>query len=364
MSRNGKARVRSERYNSDGTALPDRRPSSAAASATGKQAGVEQPPLELSADDQRHLATYERRLQLVRDRTTGVARGYITGFFLSGRGGISKSYTVEDELKRLNANYHLSNSRMTGRGLYDVLADYPSAIHIIEDVERLLRDANGVGVLRSALWGQRRERDRGPMERWITWDAHGHHLKTLFTGGIIVISNRPLLSEPELQALKTRIPCDHLTPGDPEIRAMMRSIALKGFEDSRGRKMTPRECWEVCEYFNAESLALHHPLDIRALVLSFSAYIQWSEGDAGCHWRDAVSALIRERATVFREEVDVGSREVRIQRELEIVREILAETTDPAAQYERWKERTAGKSIATWYRRKEQFLNSHFSIEK
>lgn len=366
MSRsNGKARMRTERCNSDGMAPSGHRISSAVPSTTGNQASAEQScPLVLSDDDQRHLAGYEKRLQLVRDRVAAVAHGYITGFFLSGPGGISKSYTVTTELKRLQANFRVSNSRMTGRGLFDVLAEYPSATHVLEDVEGLLRDMNGLGVLRSALWGQRRDGDEGPMERWINWDAHGHHLRTLFAGGIIVNSNRPLLGEPELRALKTRIPCDHLSPGDPEIRAMMRSIALRGFSDYAGRKMEPVECWQVCEYLIAESLALHHPLDLRALINSYSAYLQWSEGDAGVHWRDAVGALVRERATVFREAVDVGPRDARKQRELEIVRKILAETSDPELQYKRWKERTADKSISTWYRRKEQFLTSHFSIEK
>ena len=75
----------------------------------------------LSRQDEENLARLEQKLQLVRDRTTAVARGYSTGLFLHGSGGIGKSYTVLNELVRLQANFKLFNSRMTGRGLYNVL---------------------------------------------------------------------------------------------------------------------------------------------------------------------------------------------------------------------------------------------------
>jgi len=212
---------------------------------TAEKAKAAKPkPARLSHADQENYKQFDAKLQMVRDRTVGVARGYYNGFFLSGPGGVSKSFTVLKELKRLKIPYRLSNSRMTGRGLFDILTRYPEDIHVLEDVEQLMNDRNALGVLRSALWGQRRG-DSGPQERLITWSTHKMRLETLFTGGIIVISNRQLVDLPELQALKTRIPCMHLQPGDNELRALMRHVALKGFEHG-GLKMDPVECSEVC----------------------------------------------------------------------------------------------------------------------
>src|SRR5437016_3899853 len=89
--------------------------------------------LQLSAIDERHLKEFEKKLQLVRDRTTAVALGYANGFSLDGPGGVSKSFTVLQTLEALQANYRVSNSRMTGRGLFDTLDMYPDAIHVVED---------------------------------------------------------------------------------------------------------------------------------------------------------------------------------------------------------------------------------------
>jgi hypothetical protein len=277
----------------------------------------------LSPADQRHLEEFERKLQLVRDRVAAVALGYATGFFVDGPGGVSKSYTVLQTLQGLQTNYRVSNSRMTGRGLYDTLAAYPDSVHVLEDVESMMADKTAVGVLRSALWGQRRDGDRGPQERWVTWTAYGTRLEILFTGGIIVVSNRPLLDLAEMQALKTRIPCMHLQPGDNELRAMMRQMSLRGFEHE-GRKLEPQECLEVCEYVVCESLALHRPPDLRLLVNAFCDCIQWQEGDAGVHWHDLVAARVRERPTWFRDEVVLGPRAARKKQELEVAREIMS----------------------------------------
>ena len=94
------------------------------------------------AGDPDALATVERKLQLVRDLTTGVAKGFKQGFYLYGLGGHGKSFTVLDQLKLLQVLYELHNSRMTGKGLFLALKHAPDAIHLLEDMERLTKDAD------------------------------------------------------------------------------------------------------------------------------------------------------------------------------------------------------------------------------
>src|SRR5262245_3511796 len=127
--------------------------------------------LSLSNEDQQHLARFEQKLQLVRDWTGGVVAGYNTGFYLYGDGGVGKSRTVLNELTRLKANFKLFNSRMTGRGLFNSLEKFPDAVHVLEDMEQITRDKGALGVLRSALWSQRRG-DGGSQERLVTWTTH------------------------------------------------------------------------------------------------------------------------------------------------------------------------------------------------
>src|SRR3954453_13220015 len=96
--------------------------------------------------DESLLASLDDKLQLVRDRVRGVAEGYANGFYLWGEGGTSKSYKVEDTLKRLGKPFKLSNSRITGKGLFELLRDYPDVVHVLEDVETLFADKNSFGV--------------------------------------------------------------------------------------------------------------------------------------------------------------------------------------------------------------------------
>lgn len=315
-------------------------------------------PPKLSAVDEKYLASYLQKLQHVRDRVIGVASGYDTGAIIHGPGGAGKSYTVIDELRTLGAYYRLSNSRMTGRGLFDTLAKYPDAIHVIEDAESMLRDATAIGVLRSALWAS--DGGNGQKDRWITWTAFGHQLEVLFEGGIIMILNRALADDPEMQALATRVPLALIDPSDNEIQAMMRSISTKPYQhlDRNGllHVMSPNQCSEVCEYIIAQSGRLHHPMDLRLLVHGFHDFIQWDASDAANHWHDLVLSRIRDRPTTTTATTSrpmIGSRSERIAQELAIVRQIVAATSDTDEQVKRWHDET-GKSRATWFRRRSE----------
>jgi hypothetical protein len=301
----------------------------------------------LSEAEQGYLARLENKLQLARDRTAAVALGHATGFYLFGEGGVGKSYTVLEELEQRKVHYVLANSRMTGRGLYNQLEKFPDAIHVLEDMEALTRDKGAQGVLRSALWGQRRDGGRGPMERPVTWTTHVMEHSFVFTGGIIMLANRPLGLLPELDAIRTRISVLHLQATDQEMRALMRKVALAGFEHE-GKRLATEECLEVCDYVIAQSKSLHSQLNMRVLVNSFQDYLQWQEGDAGCHWHDAVAARLRERPTWFCREVSLGSRATKKQQELEIVRQIKDLDRDERLQV--WVEQTS-KSESALYRR-------------
>jgi hypothetical protein len=301
----------------------------------------------LSALDETHLARLDAKLQLVRDRTAGVASGYMTGLYLYGDGGVGKSHTVIQTLRLRKADFKLFNSRMTGRGLFNALERYPDSVHVLEDMEQIMRDRGAQGVLRSALWGQRRDGDTGPMERPVTWSTYRMEHSFIFTGGIIMIANRPVDDVPELNAIKTRIAVVHLQASDAEMRALMRSVSAAGF-DHEGERLDPAECLEVCEYVIDQSVSLHRPLDMRLLVNSFRDYIQWRECDSGVHWRDLVATRLRERPAFFREAVAVGSRATRKADELEFAREI--QGLGRQARLDAWAART-GKSEKALYRR-------------
>jgi hypothetical protein len=315
------------------------------------------PVLVLVADDRQALGRLKVKLQVVRDRVTAVAKGYATGLYLHGEGGVGKSYTVLQQLKRLRTRYQHFNSRMTGRGLYDQLERFPSSIHVLEDMEAVLQDRNAQGVLRTALWAQRKKGSVGPLERLVTWNVNQER-RFVFTGGIIIIGNQPIHDVPALRAVKTRIACLHLEVTADELRALMRDVARKGYEH-RGIRLEPATCREVCEYIIEQSLSLTRSLDMRLLINSFHDRLQWEESDADCHWRDLVATRLRERPATDGGSKP-GSRNSQKRSERAIVEEILKSSTNPQEQVRLWSERT-GKSQAAWYRRRAEVEQTAFS---
>jgi hypothetical protein len=299
-----------------------------------------------SAEDQQHLERYEAKLQLVRDYTRGVALGYSAGFYLHGAGGISKSFTVLGELERLGANFKLFNSRMSGRGLFDTLQQFPDAIHVLEDMERVVNDRDAQGVLRSATWSQRTK--EGKQKRVVTWATARGVDSFVFSGGIIMLSNRPLDDLPELRAIQTRISYLELVVSENEVAALMRKVAGGGFHHGQ-QAMRPEECLEVCEFLIAESKSLLCHLDMRLLDNSCRDYLQHREGCSASHWKTLVAARLHGRQGELLEATP--GRQKELEEDLAVMEAALREQPTVQQAQEVWC-RARGKSRATFFRAK------------
>lgn len=300
----------------------------------------------LSKQDKDHLTRMNKKLQVLSDRVEGVAKGYYDGVIISGRGGTGKSFRVAEELERLGVSWQLTNSHLTPRGLFDLLDAHRDAIHVIEDAEEITRNKVALGVLRSALWGSRKDR-QGRRERRITWKTHRESLEIGFSGGVILILNRSLSDLPEAKALATRVPYLEVCVSDQEIAAMMRKVALEGYQYGDA-VLDAMECLEVADYIIAESANLNRTLDMRLLVNAYRDRLQEEDCDSGCTWQDLVFSTMCGQPSVASDVESVGLREQRKARELEIARQILS--LDPVERLAAWQ-RKAGKSQATLYRR-------------
>lgn len=306
-----------------------------------------------SHNDKELLASLESKLQIVRDRTQGVAEGYSGGFFMWGEGGTSKSFTVEETLKRLGTRYKLSNSRITGRGLFELLRDYPDVVHVCEDVETLFSDKNSLGVLRSALWGQADE--NGKQERLVVWQIAGNRDEFIFTGGIILIANCCLSDIPQLRALKTRIASVQYRPSNEEIAALIRRIATDGHRHGTA-VLPPKECQEVADELLSSTQRMNRNLDIRLYINACQDRLQWANGSSATHWKVLVASRLQESALASNGGPE--SRESRKGTEIAIVQKIAG--LPPQKRLQAWVEET-GKSQAALYRRLNELHNSHFS---
>jgi hypothetical protein len=309
---------------------------------------------ELSVADQRVLTEFNKKLSLVDDRVKAVVHGFATGLYLCGVGGLGKTYSVFKSLEQLNANFRIFNSHMTAKGLYRALERAPESVHVLEDMERLTRDLDAQGVLRSALWSQ------PGREREVTWTIGEAESRFTFRGGIIMLANRPLSDLPELRALATRIAVMKLEVTDTEMSAHMRRIAACGFARHSG-KLDGAKCLQVCEHVIQECHKANCPLDLRLFDNSCLDYLQWEMSHSSCHWHDLVANRVRQSATHFRNEIQTLSREARLEQERALVRDICAETQNSQERLRLWEERT-GKHQATFYRRKQEVDSIEFNV--
>lgn len=300
------------------------------------------------------LASLERRLHLVRDHVTAVGKGYKTGLYLYGTGGVGKSYTVLRHLERLEIPYRLYNSRMTAKALFLTLMNAPDAVHVLEDMERVTKDPDAQGVLRSALWSQPGH------ERVVTWTtATDGGVRFTFRGGLILISNRPLADLPELRALATRIEVYHLDVPEDELTALMRELASKGYSENGRPVLSPEECVLVTERLLKECRVAGCPLDLRLQQKAFQTYRQFAADSSVLHWEDLLAASVREATCHFRHEMNTATPEARKAQRRNAVREVTALAADAKDQERAYAERT-GASRADFYRRKREVESGEF----
>lgn len=308
----------------------------------------------LSEAEREALLSLDCKLRLIDDRVTAVVRGYQTGLYLCGAGGLGKSYSVYRQLQLLECDLRVFNSRMTALGLFRALDKAPDAVHVLEDMERIVNDRDAQGVLRSALWSQ------GDRDRVVTWTTSAGEQRVTFHGGIIMLANRPLGDLPELRALASRIAVHKLQVSDLEMCAQMRRIARQGWSRYQ-HKLEAAQCSEVCEYLITECRQASCPLDLRLLDNACTDYLFWEAGNSHLHWNDLVTTRVQQTAAHFRHEVSTLSREERKAHERDLVRDILLESSDPQERERLWEQRT-GKRKSAFYTRKREVDSREFEV--
>ena len=351
----GSANGRANRFsrignNGSGTAGESVNPTDGAAGAVNQSTSDgETPPL--SETDQWALADFRRRQDVLRDLTTGCVHGRHVGANVYGPPGVSKSCTIVERLRELEANFRVYQ-RITAKPLFLELERFPSAVFVLDDCEQLLRELSAQTLLRSALGGERIGNKR---ERKVTFSVTGRSarvLTTYFWGAIIFTANRaPATERPEIAGVMSRIPSINFAPPDHEIRALMRHVARRGFVDKAG-SMSPWECVEVVEYVIQTAAELEGRLDLRWLEHACAHYLTAEVSGGRTDWRDMVrfhllNALTRfeHRPVPTTSDSWDGASEVAVALEIAALPGLTKEQ-----RVQLWASRT-GRSPATYYRR-------------
>jgi hypothetical protein len=247
--------------------------------------------LELSAEDRQHLIEFERRRDLVRDRTRSVAERYQNGCYITGRAGSSKTHTVREKLEELEAAYAYRNARMSALGLFAFLEEHPEHTCVLDDIPALFDQRQALQIIMAAMGGEPGK----PRPVTYTIKSKRERNSFDFSGGIIAISNVPLRRDPLADAVASRVVILEHEPSDEMIAAFMRSQAIKGYED-----MTPNECMDVVEFVIAQAKASDYRLDLRHMTKAWQDFRLHKHGGALRTWQELVTTSM---TRVFKAEV-------------------------------------------------------------
>src|SRR5258708_6017222 len=98
------------------------------------------------------LAELRTRQTILRDYVCAVARHYSTGLYLFGRPGTAKTHTVRAVLdNELNEPYQYKRGHLTPGGLFDLLAESPDALIVLDDLANIFKSEVALQLLLSAL---------------------------------------------------------------------------------------------------------------------------------------------------------------------------------------------------------------------
>lgn len=100
-------------------------------------------PLKMVSGSSRDdlLASFKTKRQIIQDRTRSVIDRYHTGFYLYGRPGTSKGWTVKEELGRGDLPWLFHNARLTPMGLF-------CCLHPVGGEEGVTLPGNGCPLFR------------------------------------------------------------------------------------------------------------------------------------------------------------------------------------------------------------------------
>jgi hypothetical protein len=293
------------------------------------------------------LAELHRRLAVVRARVLAVAHHHANGFYLFGRAGTSKTYTIRTTLAEYDKPYHYHSGHLTPMGLFDLLREQHDRIIVLDDVSELLNQKIALQILLAALGNQ--PTDTGT--RIVKYRRQGVEQIVRFTGGVILVSNLEIHAAPLLMALKSRVHYLKYDPSDEQIEALMLDAASKGWSQGR-RKMTAQECREVADFLIPESRRLGVRPDMRLLVdKAFPDYVLHRSGFTEVDWKDLVTTTLEAQLVELKHTPAAKSnRKGTKAGEHQVIREIVAQFSDAKDREAAWQERT-GKSYRAFRRR-------------
>lgn len=292
------------------------------------------PTPELSSDDLALLNEVNRQRATLLTQILAVVARETNAFFLWGPGGHGKGWIVRNSLEPFMEIVRWTTTDVSAKGLFNLLRDFPSHIHVFEDMEKMYKQADCQSILRAACGGQSID------ERWIHWEKDGSHYEDpfQFCGGIIIMSNEdPRGGSLKMGAVASRFAPQKWELHEAELSAVIRDIAINtpcryGY--------SPSERLEVAEFVIAEmkQRANKVRVDVRTYCEHALPHYHLWRTQGLSHWHDVVRAKIKGGPRR-------DASEIERERFMWAATEAHHEGKDTEDRIKRWKDKTGlGKS--------------------
>lgn len=291
-----------------------------------------------------HYEELLEKQKIVKDRVRGVVHRESNGFYLYGRPGTSKTYTVRTTLDTLAVPYTVHNGHLTEIGLFDLLHANRDRIIVLDDVTALFNKPIALQLLMAALGNPH----DGSRTRYVCYKTAKGDVSVPFTGAIIGISNLPLKGHHNeiLAAIRDRVYCLNYEPTEDQIKALINKIAEQGFPG-----VEPTEAKMVANYLLEECALREVQPSVRLFVdKAIPDFRLFKAGNTETHWRDLVASSVDEQLVELQFETKDLSRAEQTEAERRIVLDLCLGFPTRAERLAEWERRT-GKSRAAYDRR-------------
>lgn len=181
---------------------------------------------------------YEDQLDDLKSLVTLTVKGASNALFVAGRGGVGKTFTVEEVLHKLGLRdgdgYFKQTGSASAAGIYRLLFQHRKELVLFDDADGALADQDGRNLIKAATDTKK--------VRKLAWAKNAKNLVDAdeitdaqieagmlptsyeFTGRIVFISNLSIDKLDPDRALRTRALMISIDPTDEEVVAFMRKI--------------------------------------------------------------------------------------------------------------------------------------------
>lgn len=283
----------------------------------------------------RSLTSLEKKQQTLKNMVKMIGQSNYHALFIASNGGTGKSYTITRTLEDEGQDMVLYNSHCTNLQLYRVLFENRNndSILFFDDCDSLYSNAIGLGILRSALYGQ--------PNRIVTYNSSQlpDDLPTRFetTSRFIFCANSIPKKNPMFDAVLSRCLVYRLDLSNQEIIEQFRVMAADGYPGC-----PPEAAAEIIDFI--EEQGSEKQLSMRLLTPAIRIY-KFCTAE-GTDWKPVLNAQLQTLGRPASATKRISNKE----KDVRILKEALRKFPDETLEQCRYFMERTTKSRASFYR--------------